>query len=68
MPAVSICISTYNRKAYLGQTLESIRAQTYQDYEIVIVDDGSTDGTEEMIRQLPYRLSYRWQENAGIAV
>lgn len=67
MPAVSICVSTYNRKAYLEQTLESIKAQTYQDYEIVIVDDGSTDGTEEMICQLPYKVSYSWQENAGCA-
>ncbi len=67
MPTVSICVSTYNREAYLGQTLESIRAQTYQNYEIVIVDDGSTDGTEEMICQLPYKVSYAWQENAGCA-
>ncbi len=67
MISVSVCIPTYNRKAYLGQTLESIRAQTYQDYEIVIVDDGSTDGTEEMICQLPYKVTYSWQENAGVA-
>lgn len=67
MSTVSICIPTYNRKVYLRQCLESIRAQTYQDYEIVIVDDGSTDGTEEMIRQLPYIVTYHWQENAGVA-
>lgn len=67
MPAVSICVRTYNRKAYLRKTLESIRDQTYQNYEIVIVDDGSTDGTEEMIRQLPYKLTYFWQKNAGVA-
>ncbi len=67
MVSVSICIPTYNRKTYLGQTLESIRAQTYQDYEIVIVDDGSTDGTEEMISQLPYKVTYSRQENAGVA-
>ena len=67
MPTVSICIPTHNRKAYLRQCLESVRAQTYRDYEIVIVDDGSTDGTDEMIRQLPYRVTYHWQENAGVA-
>ncbi len=67
MPTVSICIPTHNRKAYLRQTLESIRAQTYQDYEIVIVDDGSTDGTDKMVRQLPYRVTYHWQENRGVA-
>lgn len=64
---VSVCIPTYNRKRYLQETLESIRAQTYRDYEIVIVDDGSTDGTEEMIRRLEYPVRYHWQENAGDA-
>ena len=43
MPKVSICIPTYNRKNYLKETLESVFAQTYKDYEVVIVDDGSTD-------------------------
>lgn len=64
-PRVSVCIATYNRRRYLQETLESIRAQTYGDYEIVIVDDGSSDGTEEMIRGLEYPVRYHWQENAG---
>ena len=66
-PKVSICIPTYNRKDYLQETLESIFAQTYKDYEIVIVDDGSTDGTEEMIRNLDFPVTYYWQENSGDA-
>jgi glycosyltransferase involved in cell wall biosynthesis len=49
-PKVSICIPTYNRKDYLKETLDSVFTQTYRDYEVVIVDDGSTDGTEEMIK------------------
>ena len=48
-PKVSICIPTYNRKNYLRETLESVLAQTYKDYEIVVVDDGSTDGTKDML-------------------
>ena len=66
-PKVSICIPTYNRKEYLKETIDSIFAQTYKDYEIVIVDDGSTDGTEEMVRKLDFPVTYCWQENAGDA-
>jgi len=64
---VSICVPTYNRKDYLKETIESILAQTYKDYEIVIVDDGSTDGTEDMIKQLGVPVTYHWQENGGDA-
>ena len=66
-PKVSICIPTYNRKDYLKETLDSIFSQTYKDYEIVIVDDGSTDGTEEMIKKCGKSISYYWQKNAGEA-
>ena len=66
-PQVSICIPTYNRKNYLRETIDSILAQTYKDYEIVIVDDGSTDGTEEMIKKLAFPITYHWQENSGDA-
>jgi glycosyltransferase involved in cell wall biosynthesis len=64
---VSICIPTYNRKKYLRETIDSIFQQTYKDYEIVIVDDGSTDGTEEMIKNLGFPVTYYWQENSGDA-
>ena len=64
---VSICIPTYNRKDYLKETLDSILAQTYKDYEIVIVDDGSADGTEDMLKQLGFPITYHWQENSGDA-
>lgn len=67
MPAVSVCIPTYNRKDYLKETLQSVFAQTYKDYEVVIVDDGSTDGTEEMIKTADYKVRYYWQENVGEA-
>ena len=67
VPKVSICIPTHNRKEYLKETIDSILAQTYKDYEIVIVDDGSTDGTEEMIKNLDYPTTYHWQQNAGDA-
>jgi glycosyltransferase involved in cell wall biosynthesis len=64
---VSICIPTYNRKEYLKETIQSILEQTYTDYEIVVVDDGSTDGTEKMIKELGIPVTYYWQENRGDA-
>ena len=67
MPKVSICIPTYNRKDYLKETLETVFAQTYTDYEVVIVDDGSTDGTDQMIADMSENIRYFKQENAGDA-
>lgn len=68
MPKVSICIPTYNRKEYLKKALESVFAQTFKDYEVIVVDDGSTDETGEMIKQTGYNVRYYWQENAGDTV
>ncbi len=66
-PNISVCIPTYNRKEYLKETLDSILSQTYKDYEIVIVDDGSTDGTEQMLKELDIPITYYRQENSGDA-
>ena len=66
-PKVSVCIPTYNRKDYLKEALESVFAQTYKNYEVVIVDDGSTDGTEDMLKDADYDVRYYWQKNSGDA-
>jgi len=66
-PKVSICIPTYNRRDYLRETLDSVFAQTYKDYEVVVVDDGSTDGTDRMIKENGYNVRYYWQLNKGVA-
>jgi len=66
-PKVSVCIPTYNRKHYLLEALTSVFAQTYKDFEVVIVDDGSTDGTETMLKSTGYPLRYYWQQNRGDA-
>lgn len=66
-PKVSICIPTYNRKDYLRETLASVFAQTYKDYEVVIVDDGSTDGTEDMLEDADYDVRYCWVDHIGQA-
>jgi glycosyltransferase involved in cell wall biosynthesis len=49
MPKVSVIIPTYNRSLYLQKVIESILNQKYKDYEMVIVDNASTDGTENMV-------------------
>jgi len=64
-PKVSVCIPTYNRKEYLREALDSVLAQTYKDYEIIIVDDGSTDGTEQMIKKEGYKVRYYWVDHIG---
>ena len=43
---------TYNRAAFIGETIESILKQTYQNWELIIVDDGSDDNTEELVLQV----------------
>lgn len=51
IPTISIIMPTYNRAGLIIETIESIQRQTYSDWELIIVDDGSTDETEEKIRQ-----------------
>lgn len=60
-PLVSIIIPTYNRADLISETLDSIIAQTYTNWECIVVDDGSTDNTEEILlfyMQKDYRITY----------
>ncbi len=66
MTQISAIVPTFNRKAYLLQALESLHAQTRPVHEIIVWDDGSTDGTEDTIRPLVGPgLIYHRAENAG---
>ena len=49
MPAVSVVLATYNQAHWLAETIESVRAQTYADWELVVADDGSTDDTAAVV-------------------
>ena len=50
MPRISICIPAYNAEKYLAETLESVRSQTFKDWELIVTEDGSKDGVEAMVR------------------
>jgi glycosyltransferase involved in cell wall biosynthesis len=68
MSTVSVIIPCYNGEAFLGQTIASVLSQTYADLQLVIVNDGSTDGTEGVVRQFnDPRIVYHAQANAGVA-
>mgnify|MGYP000665328636 FL=1 len=54
---VNILLSTYNGEQYLAEQVKSIQEQTYQEWELLIRDDGSSDGTVELIKQLATRDS-----------
>lgn len=62
LPKVSVCIASYNHGCYLAETFSSILAQTYQDFEIVVVDDESTDDSvkiiERFVRQYPDKIRF----------
>lgn len=68
-PAVSVVIPLYNKADRVAQTVESVLAQDFHDYEIIIVDDGSTDGSAEIVQAYAARLGdrclYERQERAG---
>ena len=65
---VSIVIPVYNKRRYLPRALESALAQTRSDFEIIIVDDGSTDGSLDAIRDIrDPRVRCVWQANAGVS-
>lgn len=65
-PAVSVVVPTYNRADTLERAVRSVLAQTFTDLEVVVVDDGSTDATKEVVRGLDDpRVRYLHQENAG---
>jgi len=51
-PVISICLPTYNGKEHLGECIASIRAQTFKDFEVVLCDDESSDGTLDLAREL----------------
>ena len=71
MPRVSVIIPTYNRRDFVREAIASVCAQTYRDFELIIVDDGSTDGTarivEEFRQERTDSIQYIFQTNQGVS-
>lgn len=65
IPAVSVVIASYNRAQLLGATLDSILGQKFRDFEVIVVDDGSSDETARVVGSYGSRIQYLYQENQG---
>jgi hypothetical protein len=64
-PAVSVVIATYQRREQVRSAVESVLEGTLEDFECIVVDDGSTDGTGEELVGIDPRVRYLWEENRG---
>lgn len=64
-PAVAVIMPSHNRADFIGEALASVLAQSFQDWELIVVDDGSTDGTDAVVAGFADpRIRYVWQERA----
>jgi glycosyltransferase involved in cell wall biosynthesis len=66
MPRVTVIIPTYNRRDLVREAIASVTAQSYTDCEVIVVDDGSDDGTAEVVQQFA-RIRYIYQPNHGVS-
>jgi glycosyltransferase involved in cell wall biosynthesis len=66
LPLVTVIITAYNHARYLQDAIESVLSQTCSNFEIIVVDDGSTDNTREVATCYP-EVKYIWQENRGLS-
>lgn len=67
IPRVSVIIPTFNNFQYIGQAVASVMEQTYKSYEIIVIDDGSTDDTGSYFAGLDGPVRYVYQENKGVS-
>ncbi|MCH8209356.1 MAG: glycosyltransferase family 2 protein, partial [Nitrospinae bacterium] len=67
-PKISVIIPAYNRAYCLGETIDSVLAQTYRDYELIVVDDGSTDNTHSLVQAVRGIKYLRIAENSGVSM
>ncbi|MFC1511428.1 glycosyltransferase family 2 protein [Candidatus Margulisiibacteriota bacterium] len=67
MPEVSVIIPAYNYADFTVQAVESVLAQTYKNFELIVVDDGSTDGTGDALKRFGDRIRYMYKQNGGVS-
>jgi glycosyltransferase involved in cell wall biosynthesis len=65
LAVISVVIPAYNAGGFIKRTIDSVLAQTYRDYEVIVVDDGSTDNTADVVKSYAGKVRYIYQENAG---
>jgi glycosyltransferase involved in cell wall biosynthesis len=65
-PRVSVIIPSYNHAHYVQDAIQSVLNQDYDDYEIIVIDDGSKDNTREVVARFGEKIRYIWQENKGL--
>ncbi|HDP99117.1 MAG TPA: glycosyltransferase [bacterium] len=64
-PAVSVIIPTFNRALWLRAAVESVLNQSFRDFELIVIDDGSTDATAEVVSEFDEQIRYYFQTNQG---
>ncbi len=68
---VSIIIPAYNTEKYIAETINSVISQTYIDWELIVIDDGSTDNTADIVKEFcknDKRINYYYQNNTGVSI
>jgi glycosyltransferase involved in cell wall biosynthesis len=66
-PLISVIIPTYNHGQFIEEAVESVLAQTYKNFEVIVVDDGSTDNTREILKKYERGITYIFQNNKGVS-
>ncbi|HSH00906.1 MAG TPA: glycosyltransferase family A protein [Anaerolineae bacterium] len=66
-PQVTIIIPTFNHGHFIAEAINSVLKQTYPHYQIIVIDDGSTDNTADIVAQFGDAVHYHWQENQGLS-
>ncbi|MFO7964141.1 MAG: glycosyltransferase [Desulfobacterales bacterium] len=66
-PVVSVVIPTYNRSSMVAEAVTSVLDQDFQDFELIVIDDGSSDDTRDRLAPFKNKITYIYQENRGVS-